>query len=311
VRIAFRCDGGGRIGAGHVARCAPVAGAFRSAGYDVTFVGQFDGLARWLLERSSFPTAEPVAGAPAGLELSAWDGAVVDSYEIAEEEICTLAQVVPVATMGEARRCAERGVLIDYHLDRDVGESGDRLLAGAQFVPIDPRFADARRARDQVRTLLVTVGGSDAARRLVPVFVNEAAAVFPDARILVAGGECDGAESLPSPTALVDVVSEVDAAVSAAGLTAYELACAAVPAIVVAIVDNQRRVVRACESAGVAIALDATRDDSLEPVRAGLAQLADPVARDALRERGPAVVDGLGADRIASGLAGLWGLARR
>jgi spore coat polysaccharide biosynthesis predicted glycosyltransferase SpsG len=143
------------------------------------------------------------------------------------------------------------------------------------------------------------------------VFVNEAAAVFPDARILVAGGECDGAESLPSPTALVDVVSEVDAAVSAAGLTAYELACAAVPAIVVAIVDNQRRVVRACESAGVAIALDATRDGSLDPVRAGLAQLADPVARDALRERGPAVDDGLGADRIASGLAGLWGLARR
>ena len=57
--IAFRCDGGDRVGAGHVARCLQIALAFRMAGHESLFVGDYDGLAAALLEAEGAATARP------------------------------------------------------------------------------------------------------------------------------------------------------------------------------------------------------------------------------------------------------------
>ena len=65
--IAFRCEGGDRVGAGHVARCLQIALAFRMSGAEPLFVGEFDGLAAALLEAEGIATAPPASGAPLGL----------------------------------------------------------------------------------------------------------------------------------------------------------------------------------------------------------------------------------------------------
>jgi spore coat polysaccharide biosynthesis predicted glycosyltransferase SpsG len=294
-RLAFRCDGGDRVGAGHVARCLPLAQALAGAGHAPTFCGTYDGLAAWLLGRSALPVAPAAA-----LDAQPWDAAVIDSYILTTDEICAVAARLPVATIGEANRCADHGVLIDPHLDRRGESPTVRLLPGPEYALVDPGFAAARRDRTgPVQTILVTVGGGSTGRPLAEAAVAAVRTTFPDARIVAAGGlDVEGAEALPFPGTLLDIVGDVDVAVSAAGTTAYELAAAGVPAVIVAVADNQRRVVEGARAAGFALAGD--------DLAGAVAQLGEPAVRAGLQQAGPAIVDGRGAARTAAALAQRW-----
>lgn len=286
--LAVRCDGGAAIGAGHVARCLPLARAFAGLGWEPVFRGAFDGLAAWMIERAGLPVGDPdgVAGARA---------AIVDSYALGAADVCALAASLPVATIGEAVRCPDAGAWIDYHADRAGEDATDRLLPGPAYAPVDPRFADAGAPGDAVRTALVTVGASAAAQDRIPRLADELRTAFPGVRLLVAGGAAlagEDVERLPFPGSLLDVVGRVDLAVTGAGMTAYELAAAGVPMLLVQIADNQRRVVDGMTAAGAAATT--------------LQELVDPAARARLRARAQALVDGRGAARAARRLDAAW-----
>jgi spore coat polysaccharide biosynthesis predicted glycosyltransferase SpsG len=339
-RIAFRCDGNERIGAGHVARCIPLAKAFAQLGWKVSFVGEFQGLARWLLGRADIPTRAPNLDAPCGLLAEDCEVALLDSYAITPSSICELAHTLPVVTIAEANRCPTRGVLLDYHLDRNEPSSA-RLLAGPSFAPLDPALAGAGRAADQIRSVLVTMGGSLPARDLLTQIAQMVRSVFSDAHIVLAGTDIDLARidlavsevsrasldpadsdmvlasgersetietsesrviQLPSPSALLDVLPHIDLAVTAAGWTAYELACAGIPQVAIAVVANQRRVVKGLTIGRLAHCLDLTNGDSLTDLPPILTRLADPDLRRHLAARGKQTFDGQGAQRAASKL---------
>ncbi len=312
-RIAFRCDGNERIGAGHVARCLPLAAAFAQLGWTVRFVGDYGGLASWLLARSGMTVEQPDLEGPCGLAVERCDAAVLDSYTIAPTAICDLAEALPTVTLAESNRCPTRGILLDYHLDRTEPPNA-HLLAGPSFAPLDPAFAGAGRAGARIRRVLVTVGGSLAARELLAEVVPIVGSAFPDADLVVAGAvsQAPGGTSaprvvsLPVPSALVDAVGEIDVAVTAAGLTAYEMACAGIPQVAIAIVANQRRVVRGLRERGLAPCLDLTSGESPADLPPALEQLRGAGARRELSERGRAVFDGQGARRAAEALTGLF-----
>jgi UDP-2,4-diacetamido-2,4,6-trideoxy-beta-L-altropyranose hydrolase len=297
--VAFRCDGDDAVGAGHVARCLPLAAALAQRGWSPAFCGSYGGLADWLLERSGLPVRPADA-----LADGAWVAALVDSYTFPVADICALAERLPLATIGEANRCPGAGVHIDPHLDRAGEPATARLLPGPGYALVDPGFAAARRDRSgPVDTVLVTVGGGITGRPLAEAAVRAARDTFGDrVRILTAGGvDLPGTEPLPFPGTLLDVVADVDVAVSAAGNTVYELAAAGVPAVVVPIVDNQRRVADGARSAGFALVPDAP--DGLD---AAVGRLADPGVRAALQKAGPRTVDGRGAARVAAALETRW-----
>jgi UDP-2,4-diacetamido-2,4,6-trideoxy-beta-L-altropyranose hydrolase len=352
-RLAFRCDGDDRIGAGHVARCIPLAEAFTELGWRVAFVGEFQGLAGWLLARAGIANRPPDPSAPCGLRADSYEAAVLDSYSIAPSSICALAGTLPIATVAEANRCLARGVLLDYHLDRCEPQSA-RLLAGPAFAPLQQTLAGAGRAAEEIRGVLVTMGGSLRARHLVRQIAPMAGAAFPDARILLAGGAesqtaggtrpettCDaepettgGAESetaggtrpetaggagsetvesidsrfvhLSYPSLLRDALSQVDVAITAAGWTAYELACAGVPQVALAIAPNQRRVVKGLSKRDIAICMDLTAGDSMTDLPAALQRLANPSLRRELADRGMKTFDARGARRAAIALSERW-----
>jgi UDP-2,4-diacetamido-2,4,6-trideoxy-beta-L-altropyranose hydrolase len=306
--IALRCDGDESVGAGHVARCLPLAHAFRARGWRAELVGRFAGLAGWLVGQSGVPVREPrCEDAVAGLHpADGWAAAVVDTYSMTERELCSLADVLPLTTLAEARRCPGAGVVLDYHLDRAGEGVSDRLLPGPDYAPLDPRLVGARRERTAVRRVLVSVGGSAAPRELGQVIVEAVRSAFPNAHVVVASGiSVDGAEELPFPAALVDQIRACDLAVSAAGLSAYELACAGVPSVVLAITDNQRRVVGAVREAHVALGLDVT-SEPLEAIAAAVAELRDADLRTSLSAAGIQAFDGVGAARAAAMLERLW-----
>jgi UDP-2,4-diacetamido-2,4,6-trideoxy-beta-L-altropyranose hydrolase len=307
LRVAFRCDGDDEIGAGHVARCIPLATAFAQRGWQPVFVGRFGGLARWLLDRSGVP-AEPAQDGPAGLRAGAWTAAVIDGYGFSESELCEVAHALPVAFVGEAARCPDLGIHIDYHADRKAVPAQPGVLAGPRYAPVDPAFTSMGGGGEDVRGALVTVGGSTDARELVEPAVEALRATFPEARILVASGAPvsaqPGVTRLPFPGSLLDVVSEVDVAVSAAGLTAYELACAGVATVLVGVVANQQRVIDGFAQAGAAITVGA--GDGPSALKAAVARLGDARLRSELRAAGRRLVDGQGAARTVAALEDLW-----
>lgn len=314
-RAVFRCDGGERIGAGHVARCLALARAFSRWGWQTSFAGAYDGLAEWLLERSGVMTAAPDPLAPCGVDPGGCELAIVDSYTIATAAICELAAAMPVLTLAEAVRCPHLGILLDYHLDR-APQHGPRLLAGPAYAPLDRAFAAAGRPGSEVRTLLISVGGSRATAGPLEQIAGAAAAAFPDAQILLAapGGPAEreiethhASNSrmcqLPRPSSLLAVVAQIDLAITAAGLTSYELACAGVPQLAIAVAANQRRVIDGLRRHHLAMCLDLTDGERLGDLPAALRRMRDPALRRDLSERGMRVFDGRGAERVASALS--------
>lgn len=308
LRVAFRCDGDEEIGAGHVARCLPIATAFAGLGWSPVFVGRFAGLARWLLNRAQLPTA-PAQDGPAGLRAAEWTAAVVDGYAFAEDDLCALARSLPVAFVGEAARCPDAGVHLAYHpAGSGTAPPKADVLAGPRYAPVDPRFAAESWDRGEVRGALVTVGGSREAHTLAAPAVAALRATFPQARIWVASGAevpaGDGVTALAFPGSLLDVIGEVDVAVSAAGLTAYELASAGVAAVLVAVAPNQQPVIDGFRRAQAALTVSA--DDGPEALARAVERLGDPDLRAALSAAGRDLVDGRGAARVAAALDERW-----
>lgn len=312
-RIALRCDGDERIGAGHVARCLPLAGAFSARGHEAVLVGNYTGLAAWMIAGAGVRADRPSLTST-GVRASDWDAAVFDSYDLDAEELCSVACKLPSAFMAEAVRCPTAGVHIDYHPGHRPRSDTAAALAGPAYTPVDPRFAEHRRARDgAVRAALVTVGGSAAAHRIVSPVISALRGALPGVRIHVASGALHGAAAedlveMPYPASLLDGIDEIDIAVTAAGLTASELAAAGIPSVLVAVAPNQERVVRGFAAARAGIPVLA--DDPPQVLMDAVARLADPAERARLAAAAPALVDGRGAARAAAGLERRWGWTR-
>ena len=266
--VVFRCDGGGRIGAGHVARSLQLALAFRGGGDQVLFAGEYDGLAAALLARARVEVTHEL---PADA-----DAVVVDSYEVERPRVEAFAARVPVAVLNDGGEPPAGAVTLDYHPDARGAE-----LAGPAYAPVAPACIGARRERGFERAL-VSVGGGDAGGAL-----REAAA----AALWRHGLEVFAPPGSPG---LEEQLRAADVAVSAAGVTAYELACAGVPAALVPVAANQRRVASSLAASGLAV--------SGRGVGELVNQLADGRVRALLAAAGPAAVDGYGAFRARDGL---------
>jgi spore coat polysaccharide biosynthesis predicted glycosyltransferase SpsG len=323
ARIAFRCDGDERSGAGHIARCLPLAAALEELGWHASFLGRYSGLAGWLLSRAKARVEDAEEAAPCGIPAGRYRAAVVDSYRLAPSDICALCEMLPVLTVGEGNRCRQRGILLDYHLDCRERSSA-HLLCGPAFAPLDRALAGAGRPGADVRRVLVSAGGSTSGRALLAEMIRVAAGTFPRARIVVAagpGGETSSLRAeletnfahdaervqLPAPAPLVELLREVDLAVSTAGFTAYELACAGVPQAAVAIAANQLRVLRGLSEREIAACVDLVGASSpSQELARTVARLRDPALRRRSRERGMAAFDGHGARRAAAALTELF-----
>lgn len=282
--LVFRCDGDDRTGAGHVSRSLQIALAGRRRGDEILFVGQYRGMAARLLEAAGVPSHAPSAS-PAGLP-SGGATAVIDSYEISRDEIRRAARTQPVVQVRDHQDSVDGAIGLRYHPCEDG--FGEAEIAGPEYAPIDPRFTALRRSRGFGKVLLTVGGTSWAANLTAPL--RHVASEFGLEAWTPPGGDMQRA------------VEEADVAISAAGLTAYELACAGVPSVLLAVADNQLPVAVGFEQRGWATALDARSGLRSSDLRAALGSLEDEAVRDRLAAAGPSVVDGYGADRICAAI---------
>lgn len=187
------------------------------------------------------------------------------------------------------------------------------VLEGPAFAVLGLDGAGRARSRAVSRRplrIVLSLGGGVHARRLL-AFARALRAALPDARLVVPAGlhgaatlsaQVPGLGVIPAPDGLGPVLVSADLAVLAGGVTLYEAAALGVPVVAVPVVAAQRPTVRAFVRHRLAVTVPPARD-LIELARL-VAQRArrlgaDVDLRRTMRARGPALIDGRGAERVA------------
>ncbi|MBA3564601.1 MAG: UDP-2,4-diacetamido-2,4,6-trideoxy-beta-L-altropyranose hydrolase [Gammaproteobacteria bacterium] len=332
----FRVDANARIGSGHLARCRLLAGELMRHGIRCTFLIESTPES---LRRSLEAEGHPVVRLPPErsvdaeylAETFASDGfplLVVDSdapefYEANwQQSIRTRGIWLMMMTFRHdchfsADLVLNQNLLALYQ--RYSTEPHAELLLGPRYAMLADEFRHLHdaplRDRSKPRSLLVTFGGADrqnltlrvmdALAQLEPppervmVIVGSLYARLPELRVLLSEIGHLNPELVIDTKRMPDLMSEADLAISSGGLTAWELACAGVPNVIVSSSERERQTAMLLHREGLACFVghhdQVSRDDIGHAVR----QLgSNPARLRALCAAGRRLVDGRGLDRV-------------
>ena len=330
--LVIRVDANPEIALGHLRRCVSLAKALQKKGVEVLMVCSSDPAGDRMLSSSGIPWCH-VAGRMDSPEdaletagLTREHGArvvLLDSYSAGPETIETFRsaglEVVCIDDLGQT----------DLPCDLVINglPGAERLeyccpvrLLGKDYLILAPEYWRPRPKESLGRELLVTMGGIDHYdySSLVLEKVKGLRGDFGSTIIIgpyyentynieAAADELgDRVRLVRSPDSLYPFMQEAGAAVSAGGMTLYELAAMGVPTLGIALWENQYVNVRELGAKGV-----------IEPVWHGMKEfgyeldwalhtvLFDEKRREEMSRRGQEAFDGQGAMRVAKGILNL------
>jgi UDP-2,4-diacetamido-2,4,6-trideoxy-beta-L-altropyranose hydrolase len=213
---------------------------------------------------------------------------------------------------------ADRYLHADIVVNQNVGaesldvraDHGTTLLLGLRYALLRPDISAARDAalmaapRTPPRRVLVVMGGSDPTGS-APGVANACARALPEADILVvapAGSVAEGprVRSVARIASMATEMMGVDLVVTAAGSTLWEAFCLARPVAALLVAANQTDVYRRLVADGVVLGLGGS---PVVPDEVASVLTRELMAEGVLlrfAEAGARMVDGLGAQRVAS-----------
>lgn len=335
--LLIRADASVAIGTGHVMRCLALAQAWQDAGGAVTFAMAESTSAiedRLRSEGASLVRIDGVPGshadakqfiALARIRGPAW--LAVDGYEFGADYQCALKQegfkVVLIDDHGRSAPYAADIVLNQnlsarQYLYKDLA-SRTRLLLGTKYALLRREFVAVRSPREIpsiARNLFVSLGGSDPDNVTCRVMdALEQVAVEGLQVAVVAGGSnphiaaltesvaksSQGCRVLNNVTNMQELISWADLAISAAGGACWEYCALGLPAVLVAVAENQMANAEALHAAGAATLLTGGSRFAIGDMARTVARLANsPVERQALSQTARSLVDGEGAARTVA-----------
>jgi UDP-2,4-diacetamido-2,4,6-trideoxy-beta-L-altropyranose hydrolase len=333
----FRLDASPEIGAGHAARCATLADALVSWGWETLFVCNpgAETAAPQLKSRPlrPIPPHRPDDAAPFKATLPRRASLVViDHYGLsAGFETAIRADTDAIFVIDDL--CNRRHDC-DFLLDPTLGRlpqdyaallpTGARALTGASFVLL-PKAFRAKRAGFERRTeavaqrVLISLGATDPANATVLAIEAVAASGHAVEVDIVLGRAAPHIETVRAlaqkrladftlhidPPDLPDIVARCDMAIGASGSSAWERSALGLPTILLAVAENQVPSARAFAETGAAI-LAGQEAIASPQILAGMVGdlIGDAKARHDLSERAAALCDGRALERIRCALAG-------
>lgn len=323
MHVLLRCDATDEGGSGHLVRALSVADAAVRAGYSVCMAGSIQSpLARQLVAEAQIPVVPATSDLG---ELAAEQGASivhVDDYAVdndARGQVYACGALLSSMEDGSyGQRDAD--VMIDSTIGAELTDrervAGGRQLRGITYAPMRRQVLAARESRKKhftpsaVPRVLIVMGGTDATSAAATIAGLCAGLSRPLALTVIAPKnhwqavtEAAGAgvELLEPTPAFLDIAATMDVVISAAGTSAWELACIGVPTLLVAVVDNQKAGYAAAIEAEIANGLGTLEEirTNLDRAAARLAEfLAALDAGEVSTRQATAKVDGRGADRI-------------
>jgi UDP-2,4-diacetamido-2,4,6-trideoxy-beta-L-altropyranose hydrolase len=326
-RAVLRADASATIGAGHLIRSAALANALAEYA-DVMLASACDTPA--LLEhvkRLGVPFTQMTDQTPAAMKAIAGgaDLLVVDGYQFDRTYLDALrGSVRTLAIIDDAPRLDRYPV--DVLVDQNIGalrkpyvtESGTRTFLGPKFTMLRPDFAtpSGRPVSDRVTRGLVTMGGADpgnATSRVIAALKPLPSDIHWD--IVVGGANTHlasierAASELPNASVVRDIQSmsaclaSADLVIAAVGGTIWEAAAMGVPALVVSTGGIQQQVGELAGQYGAHVWFGDLASQPLDDLSAAVGALIDDAPRRReLSRLGRALIDGLGAKRLAARL---------
>lgn len=308
MRLWLRTDGSPTMGLGHVMRCVALAEAAAERSIASVFVTRGDPAAHRSVERRGFRVVEPT-GWPG--PVAAGDAVVFDGYHFTDDDLESAAAMG--ATIGVVDDLAERTFAASVTVNPNPieGDVYDRahgtVLVGPRYALVREEFRRRRRRRaGRLRTLLLTLGGSDAAA--IGVDVLRCLERDPPERVVHVVGPAARPAAVPrwvehvrDPRDVGGVFDRADAALSAAGSTTWELLCMGLPVALVQVADNQAPIGPAVSDAGAGVFVGKVGAELCGRILTSLASLSsgDLSARSAAALD---LVDGHGARRVIEAL---------
>jgi UDP-2,4-diacetamido-2,4,6-trideoxy-beta-L-altropyranose hydrolase len=229
-----------------------------------------------------------------------------------------------------ADRNHECALLLDQNLGRNASDYDGLVpqdcqrLIGPEYALLRPEFAELRerslkrRARPELKRILISLGGVDRTNVTGQVLDSLAATTLPgDTQLDIIMGATapylnevrQQAARLPFNATVSVNVSDMaermclaDLSIGAAGSTSWERCCLGLPAVQVVLADNQKMVNQSLTEKGVAVALD------IEALKESEGTLLDLVLAQTwpqateMAEKAAAIADGFGCTRVVDHL---------
>ena len=337
--LVIRTDASAAMGTGHVMRCLALAQAWRREGGDVVFAmaDSTPGLARRLehehfsskrLNCAAGSSEDAKALAIAAAELHAtW--VAVDGYQFSSAYQHSIEQsgfkILWIDDTGQCMPyCADlilnQNVYAEPEMYLERSEE-TRLLLGPEYVLLREEFLGwknwRRDFREAAARVLVTMGGSDAQNATAQILRVLARADLDIEIDVVVGGSNPHGEiirqlirelpcrvSIRSDVAnMAELMAGADLAISAAGVTCYELALLQVPMILVTLAKNQVPTAKAFGNCGAAVNLGNFENSDFGLVIEAVRELSvNREYRRSLANKARSLIDGNGSNRVCQAL---------
>lgn len=253
----------------------------------------------------------------------------VDSYALDRRWETTLRDRVGaiLAIDDLADRPHDCDLLLDQNLQEAMDArydallpAGCRRLLGPRYALLRPEFLEAggeRVPRRGIKRIHVFFGGSDLANETQKALLAIASLKRPDLEVdLVLGAAnphreaiesyCRGASNVVLHSGVRDMarlMAAADCAIGAGGSSTWERCCLGLPALVIALAQNQVPIATACHRAGACRYLGASAEVTVAQIAAALRELLqDPDAAAGMGDKGRELVDGKGTARVADRL---------
>jgi len=228
---------------------------------------------------------------------------------------------------------ADRRLDCDMLLDQNLNFEGERryeglvpqgcrLMIGPTYALLRPVFAALREREETPRdgfSVLVFLGGSDpdgiTLLALEALEETRSEAVTADVVVGSANPHASAIEAWGATRPwirmhggggeIAHLMAESAVAIGAGGSTTWERACVGLPAVMVVIADNQRKIAEAVEAVGAAVVAGDWHDIDAGDIASPLRRLLeDETLRASMREAAMKLTDGKGAARVAEAMLG-------
>jgi UDP-2,4-diacetamido-2,4,6-trideoxy-beta-L-altropyranose hydrolase len=321
MELLILTEGGENIGFGHVTRCLSLCQAFEAKGREAAFFVNGDDSIKEILKDRNYDVFDWLHAETKILQLIKETGVViVDSYFAGEHVYKKISSVAKAAVyLDDTQRIGyPPGIVVNWSICAPRMDyprrDGVSYLLGPRYVSLRNAFWDVeeKEIKKDLESVMVTFGGDDS-KNITPKVLNFLAGDYPRLRKNVVVGSAfknlreieaasdDNTRFIHSPGAegMKQVMRESDIAVTSGGQTLYELARVGVPAVAVAVADNQRGNVNGWAETGFVENAGSWKDDHLmENLAARFRCFTDYNRRVRAAEAGRRLVPGNGADRI-------------
>lgn len=341
LTCVFRADADSDIGSGHFMRSLSLAAEWQKQGQRAVIVGSAP---EELIRRAHGYGVEHLKLAGSGSLDDDASVLIEHCSRLAAQVVCVDGYQFGPAYVGRIRDSGSSIIEFsdgpiwpeyqsDLLLDQNLGGEDQpyetatwtRRLLGVKYACLAPQFVShagvVRPTNEHVTNILVSMGGADPKQATttvldavleldepVDVTVTVGASNPRKAAIVDLARRHPNVSVVVDATNMAELMRVADIAIAAAGSTSWELAAMGLPALLIAVADNQIRIAEQLDKAGAAINLGSVDDFTTASLLEELTGLIeDHQVRALMSRKGQELVDGKGASRVVTAMLDLVG----